>query len=59
MKCLHNVLGCNHNAHHVEQFFDFAFDLADQIVVLKRGEVVANVAKAEVERALILRQVSV
>jgi urea transport system ATP-binding protein len=43
----------------VEQFFDFAFDLADQIVVLKRGEVVANVAKAEVERALILRQVSV
>ncbi len=43
----------------VEQFFDFAFDLADQIVVLKRGEVIANVAKAEVERALILRQVSV
>ncbi len=43
----------------VEQFFDFAFDLADQIVVLKRGEVVANVAKAEVERALILRQVLV
>ena len=43
----------------VEQFFDFAFDLADQIVVLKRGEVVANVAKVEVERALILRQVLV
>ncbi len=43
----------------VEQFFDFAFDLADQIVVLKRGEVIANVAKTEAERARILRQVSV
>ncbi len=43
----------------VEQFFDFAFDLADQIVVLKRGEVIANVAKVEAERARILRQVSV
>lgn len=43
----------------VEQFFDFAFDLADQIVVLKRGEVIANVAKNEAEREGILSQVSV
>ncbi len=43
----------------VEQYFDFAFDLADQIVVLKRGEVVANTEKREAERAKILSQVSV
>lgn len=43
----------------VEQFFDFAFDLADQIIVLKRGEVIANAAKGEASRAQILSQVSV
>lgn len=43
----------------VEQFFDFAFDLADQVVVLKRGEVIANAAKADVERSDILGLVSV
>lgn len=43
----------------VEQFFEFAFDLADQIVVLKRGEVIANTAKNQAEKAEILRHVSV
>jgi len=43
----------------VEQFFEFAFDLADQIVVLKRGEVIANAAKNQAEKAEILRHVSV
>ena len=43
----------------VEQFFEFAFDLADQIVVLKRGEVVANAAKNQADKAEILRHVSV
>jgi urea transport system ATP-binding protein len=43
----------------VEQYFDFAFDLADQMVVLKRGEVTKNVAKQNVARDDLLRMVSV
>lgn len=43
----------------VEQFFDFAFDLADQIVVMKRGEVVANTPKRSADRSEILSLVSV
>ena len=43
----------------VEQFFEFAFDLADQIVVLKRGEVIANAAKCDAKKPEILRYVSV
>jgi urea transport system ATP-binding protein len=43
----------------VEQFFDFAYDLGDHFVVLKRGEVVLNQTSAEVDRAVLLKQVSV
>lgn len=43
----------------VEQFFEFAYDLADQIVVLKRGEVIANATKREIEKKQLLRLVSV
>lgn len=43
----------------VEQYFDFAFELADQMVVLKRGEVTKNVAKQNVARDDLLRMVSV
>lgn len=35
----------------VEQFFDFAWDLADDIVVLDRGEVVLSGAKESVDEA--------
>ena len=34
----------------VEQYFDFAFDLADQISVLKRGEVVFSDRKSSIDR---------
>lgn len=43
----------------VEQYFDFAYELADQIVVLKRGEIVKNACRAEVNREEILAAVSV
>ena len=34
----------------VEQYFDFAFDLADQFYVLKRGEAVFSTSKAQATR---------
>lgn len=43
----------------VEQFFDFAYDLADQFVVLRRGEVVLSGRKGEVARDALLAGVSV
>lgn len=43
----------------VEQYFDFAFDLADNIVVLRRGEVVFSGRKSDTSRADLLPQVSV
>lgn len=43
----------------VEQYFDFAFDLADQVVVMKRGEVVANAPKDGSDRSEVLGLVSV
>jgi len=43
----------------VEQYFDFAYELADQIVVLKRGEIVENARRAETKREDILAAVSV
>lgn len=43
----------------VEQYFDFAFDLADDITVLRRGEVVFSSAKADTTREAVLPQVSV
>jgi len=43
----------------VEQYFDFAFELADQIIVMQRGEIVENVYKSEIKREDILAKVSV
>ena len=43
----------------VEQYFDFAFELADQIIVMQRGEIVENVYKNEIKREDILAKVSV
>ena len=43
----------------VEQYFDFAFSLADQIVVLRRGKVIKNAPKSEISREDILGLVSV
>lgn len=43
----------------VEQYFDFAFELADQIVVLQRGSVIFNGQKDGAQRDDILSKVSV
>ncbi len=43
----------------VEQYFDFAFELADQIIVLRRGKVIENASKNEIKREDILDIVSV
>lgn len=43
----------------VEQYFDFAFDLADQFVVLERGAVTLHGAKQSIDRNLLLSRVSV
>ncbi len=43
----------------VEQYFDFAFELADQIVVLQRGKVIENASKNDSKREAILEIVSV
>lgn len=43
----------------VEQYFDFAYELADRIVVLRRGEVMINDAKEELSRDQVLQGVTV
>ena len=43
----------------VEQYFEFAYDLADQFVVLRRGEVVLSGKKSQITKAKLLSQVSV
>lgn len=43
----------------VEQYFDFAFDLADEITVLRRGEVIFSGAKSNITREALLPKVSV
>jgi urea transport system ATP-binding protein len=43
----------------VEQRFDFAWDLADRVVVMQRGEVVHDAPRGECDRAEILSLVSV
>lgn len=42
----------------VEQYFDFAWDLADDIVVLDRGEVLLSGPRAEIQRDEAARHVS-
>ena len=43
----------------VEQYFDFAVDLADRFTVLTRGEVTHRTSKAELDRARLLSAVSI
>jgi urea transport system ATP-binding protein len=43
----------------VEQFFDFAFEIGDRFIALKRGEIVLNRPASETEREILLKQVSV
>ncbi|KEJ96390.1 amino acid/amide ABC transporter ATP-binding protein 2, HAAT family [Pseudosulfitobacter pseudonitzschiae] len=43
----------------VEQYFEFAYDLADRFVVLRRGAVVLEGSKADVPKSEVLRGVSV
>lgn len=43
----------------VEQYFDFAFELADQIIVLRRGKVVQDITKSDISRDELLSVVSV
>ena len=43
----------------VEQYFDFAFGLADQFVVLERGAVTLTGTKKEIDREQLLSRVSV
>ncbi|MFK7751532.1 MAG: urea ABC transporter ATP-binding subunit UrtE [Sedimentitalea sp.] len=43
----------------VEQFFDFAHDLGDRFVVLRRGEVILNKPRDQVSREELLSNVSV
>ena len=43
----------------VEQYFDFAFELADQIVVLQRGSIIENTSKEQCQREMVLASVSV
>jgi len=43
----------------VEQYFEFAYALADQFVVLRRGEVILAGEKSRITKAKLLSQVSV
>lgn len=43
----------------VEQFFDFAYGLADRFVAMSRGEVVLSDIKANVDRETLLSKVSI
>ena len=43
----------------VEQYFEFAYDLADSFVVLRRGEVMLAGRKADLSKAEVLKGVSV
>ena len=43
----------------VEQYFDFAYDLADQFVVLRRGEVLMQGTKSDLTRDQVLSGVTV
>lgn len=43
----------------VEQFFDFAYDLGDDFVALKRGEVILRDEKQKLEREALLQSVTI
>ena len=43
----------------VEQYFEFAYDMADRIIVLRRGEVVFDMKKTKTDKGELLKAVSV
>lgn len=43
----------------VEQYFDFAFDLADHFYAIKQGKVIVDTTKSEMQREELLKHVSV
>ena len=43
----------------IEQYFDFAYNLADNFVVLKRGEVTKSGTKKDLSKKILLNAVSV
>lgn len=43
----------------VEQYFDFAFGLADDFIAVNRGEVVLHEPRAKIDRARLLERVSI
>ena len=43
----------------VEQYFDFAYNLADSFIVLKRGEVTKSGTKQKLSKEILLNAVSV
>ena len=43
----------------VEQYFDFGFDLADQIFVMKRGEMIFDGRKSDIEKEELLKHLAV
>jgi urea transport system ATP-binding protein len=43
----------------VEQYFDFAFDLADQFYAMKRGEVILSGPKQDVSKEKLREAVSI
>jgi len=43
----------------VEQYFDFAYDLADSFVIMRRGRVTLSGNKHEIDRDTLLQGVSV
>jgi len=43
----------------VEQYFDFAHELADRIAVMDRGEIVMDEAASMIDAAMVRRRISV
>ena len=43
----------------VEQYFEFAFELADKILVMERGSVVLDAAKADLDETTVRKSLTV
>jgi urea transport system ATP-binding protein len=43
----------------VEQYFDFAFELADHFYAMKQGQVIVDTSKSSAKREELIKQVSV
>lgn len=59
---LHSVFSpvlCTDGQYQVEQYFDFAFGLADQIYAMMRGEIVYEGQKSKISKAKLRKSVGV